>query len=292
MECNKIKDLLTPYVDGEIAADKKRLVDSHVRDCSSCLSELLFLQRFKRAAAELPRKTAPDGFLEGVHEKLSASPPLIRFIKSLFSFEAMKSPAGAAAILVTAAIIVAVVFNVSESNRSLRIAGDRPAATDIKDKTPGKHILENKAEEKSGVRLPAAPVYEIVLNMQGSNVMRENEADDASYRSASRSASEKPSGVMRDEMAKKAVQAESPAKRTAPAAADTRKAVKQTVLTHDGSVISDAADFMLVEIPSVNLGRFTRALRATEGISLVTVPAVPKNQAGRIVLRLRFSSSR
>ena len=55
MKCDKVKELLaTDYMDGELTAEKKSKIDSHLKTCSSCRD---FEQALRQVAIEPFRKT-------------------------------------------------------------------------------------------------------------------------------------------------------------------------------------------------------------------------------------------
>lgn len=54
MACDRIEGLLTAYVDGDLSAEEKTLVDDHVRVCADCASLLSFLRAATESLAVFP----------------------------------------------------------------------------------------------------------------------------------------------------------------------------------------------------------------------------------------------
>ena len=37
--CEKIRELISPYIDGEVTSEERELVDSHISECAECKTE-------------------------------------------------------------------------------------------------------------------------------------------------------------------------------------------------------------------------------------------------------------
>ena len=56
MTCEKVRNLLGPYVDGEAAPDVRREVEAHVSDCYACSEDLQEILRSEHARLARDRK--------------------------------------------------------------------------------------------------------------------------------------------------------------------------------------------------------------------------------------------
>jgi len=120
MNCSRIRNMISPYVDDELTPDEMRLFASHVQDCPACGKALEEVQSVHRLLASAEKFEAPDGFTTRLMahleeaEKTSLSQPW-RFItgRSFFLH----------AVEVAFAIIIMLVGVVSGN---LLIAGRQP----------------------------------------------------------------------------------------------------------------------------------------------------------------------
>ncbi len=72
MECDKAKELLSAYLDGEVTEKERHLVEEHLDSCKSCRQELEELRRIVGLVASLPKEAAPEGFAQRTVASLPA----------------------------------------------------------------------------------------------------------------------------------------------------------------------------------------------------------------------------
>jgi len=60
MECEKIKILLSAYLDKELDPGETRAVEEHLAGCESCRQDLEQLQQYLQEAEKLEKEKAPD----------------------------------------------------------------------------------------------------------------------------------------------------------------------------------------------------------------------------------------
>ena len=70
MSCDKIKELLAGYQDGELNAEQLELVQRHLKDCSDCMAELDRLNKVKEVAAKVKFNDLPMEVWEGYWQSL------------------------------------------------------------------------------------------------------------------------------------------------------------------------------------------------------------------------------
>lgn len=72
MECDKAKELLSAYLDGEVTEKERHLLEEHLASCKSCRQELEELRRIVGLVASLPKEAAPEGFAQRTVASLPA----------------------------------------------------------------------------------------------------------------------------------------------------------------------------------------------------------------------------
>jgi hypothetical protein len=70
MDCNKIQELFTSYVDGDLDNSIVTLFDDHLDNCANCKVEWSFFNKTVHYLAAMEKLTAPSDLLMGIHEKM------------------------------------------------------------------------------------------------------------------------------------------------------------------------------------------------------------------------------
>lgn len=70
MECERIEELLSPYLEDELNPEEKRAVESHLRTCPSCVGLLSLLKETHASLADFPEIEVS----ESLFERLSTIP--------------------------------------------------------------------------------------------------------------------------------------------------------------------------------------------------------------------------
>ncbi len=60
MDCETVKNLLSPYIDSELPPGTANHIQSHLDSCPGCQGEATALQRLSTAMESLPRQAAPS----------------------------------------------------------------------------------------------------------------------------------------------------------------------------------------------------------------------------------------
>ncbi len=98
--CEKIRDLLSEYLDGELDERAAGEIRSHLASCESCRGELERLHRVSAAVKALPKVPAPKGFARRVAVRLAAeASPRVSAARRRPSAARVWIPAAAAALL-------------------------------------------------------------------------------------------------------------------------------------------------------------------------------------------------
>ncbi len=74
MKCSKIRNMLSPYMDGELTDARKALVESHLKTCAGCSEALASLRGLHAAFAGLERPAVPYRFAERVMSRVKEGP--------------------------------------------------------------------------------------------------------------------------------------------------------------------------------------------------------------------------
>lgn len=132
MECTRIKELVSEYVDGMLDAQTEARVEEHLSTCKACKEELSALKALVKELRGLESVEAPKDFLDQVHERMEPRFSLKKIVRALFVPARVKIPLE----LATAAAMVVLVIgilkvqqpkqrteDVPRVSRQLRIAG-------------------------------------------------------------------------------------------------------------------------------------------------------------------------
>jgi anti-sigma factor RsiW len=106
VDCSKISDFLSEYVDDQLDPAIKRLVEEHMASCESCAAELASLQAYLRTMAAMEKMSAPQGFLAAVHERIEQPSVFERISKWLFYPLRIKLPMELAGLVVATLLLV------------------------------------------------------------------------------------------------------------------------------------------------------------------------------------------
>lgn len=110
MECAKIEELLSDYIDGTLDARTKSLVEEHLSTCKDCKQDLDSLKSAIKELGSLDAVKAPKDFLNQVHERIERRSWFFHLLRILFIPIRFKIPLHFAAVATTA-IFVFVIFH-------------------------------------------------------------------------------------------------------------------------------------------------------------------------------------
>ncbi|NSW92292.1 MAG: zf-HC2 domain-containing protein [Firmicutes bacterium] len=158
MDCSRIKDLISIYIDGELDEGQKARFEAHVDQCPLCKEELDDILEVLRMLRSMPEVDLPDNFREELHEKLVqvkerefTAGKLFnirnRYIRALSTIAA-----GALIVFVLKGIFFDGFFSGTKQDRLTKSESMSQSATvnDIGEKT-GARILADEEKNKSAV---------------------------------------------------------------------------------------------------------------------------------------------
>jgi anti-sigma factor RsiW len=70
--CDRIRDRLLDFVEGELADGEFRRLGAHLAGCASCAREVAALRETVACVRDLPVSPVPDGFLDGLADGVRA----------------------------------------------------------------------------------------------------------------------------------------------------------------------------------------------------------------------------
>jgi hypothetical protein len=70
MNCNEVVPLLSPFHDGELSPDQRRLVGEHVATCAGCSQKLESIRRLSDLVESTPTPAAPSTLLSRIERSL------------------------------------------------------------------------------------------------------------------------------------------------------------------------------------------------------------------------------
>jgi hypothetical protein len=150
MECARVKELLSEYVDGSLDAQVGAAVRDHVSICNDCKEELASLSAMVEELGSLEPVKAPADFLEKIHERMEPRLRLYRIIRKLFVPFHIKIPLELAA-AATMAILVIAVLNIQQTEKIAQIpkvatyqkAAEEPSVVGLKPELKKKEAKES-----------------------------------------------------------------------------------------------------------------------------------------------------
>jgi len=132
-KCDRIKKLLSEYIDGVLDAQTGSLVEEHLLECKDCKDERDALNTLIKGLGALDTVKPPGDFLERVHERVKGDSLLEKIKRLLFIPARIKIPVEMAA-LATTAVLVFIVFSLIQPGS--RITDTHPGAGDSRERTP------------------------------------------------------------------------------------------------------------------------------------------------------------
>ena len=72
--CDEILELMSAALDGELTDSEQAELEEHLSHCSACSALFADLRELHQAAADLEDIPAPDGFAQGVMDRIAAHP--------------------------------------------------------------------------------------------------------------------------------------------------------------------------------------------------------------------------
>jgi anti-sigma factor RsiW len=119
MNCSKVRNLLSAYVDEELDPREMLAVRTHLENCRACCAECDEIRSMREVLHRLPAKPVPPELLSRIRSRLEEADEGV--------LERVHPGLGAAAALAAAAAVIGfVLYSWTHSSREVPIAGEAP----------------------------------------------------------------------------------------------------------------------------------------------------------------------
>ena len=161
MECAKIRDLLSEYIDGALDAQTKALIDAHLRICPKCSEELASLKTLIRELGSVESFKAPDDFLEKLHERLEPRFSFQKIVRLLFVPGRVKIPLEFATATAMAVLIFSILY-IQQPERMIPVAPESSTQVRVTEKSS----LDTVRQSGKGAAFKSKPVLDMAAAPQ------------------------------------------------------------------------------------------------------------------------------
>ena len=127
MDCKKIRELLSEYIDGTLDAKTRDVVEEHLKTCKGCKEELEALKACIREVSSLKGVKAPGDFLERVHQRIEQKSGFRDILRRLFIPLQVKIPLEVAAVVATVLLVV----HITNRIQPIRDLGISPVVDEV-----------------------------------------------------------------------------------------------------------------------------------------------------------------
>lgn len=105
MECRKVKEWLSEYLDGMLDEEASALVQTHLSECADCRKEYASLKALVRELGTMEAVSPPADFLDRIHERMEEPSWFSKLMHTLFVPLRFKIPLEFAAVALVAVVI-------------------------------------------------------------------------------------------------------------------------------------------------------------------------------------------
>ena len=327
MECAKIKDLLSEYIDGTLDAQTKALIDEHLLACPKCNEELASLKTLISELGSVESFKAPDDFLEKLHERLEPRFSFRKIMRILFVPGRIKIPLEFATATAMAVLIFSILYiqqpekmipDVPESSTHVKVT-EKTSMDTVSPAGKGEAFKSKPVLGKATAQQPAKKreIIELTLLLEKEGPGKAYapsesiEAAPARQRDAERSRMARPAApkaeMKTDTLRRKKqvtgfAEEERPVLEEEPRASfsslhDTFVKVKELIMLAEGRTLSveyephtERPQSIRAEIPAKNYKSFCDKLNRL-AILHTSPPTISEKDQGTIQIRIRFISS-
>lgn len=162
MDCEQARGLLSEYVDDMLSPDLRGELEVHLDGCDRCARELVALRTVLRAMHELPRVSAPPGFVHAINRRLDSRPTWRQRIAEALGPLFRGAPLRVAALVTSVLVVFLVYRQMPPRDHMSEIPAPHPSATLEKPvgsgtaslseppPTPAPHAAVSSGEEQEG----------------------------------------------------------------------------------------------------------------------------------------------
>ena len=116
MKCEKIEELLPPYLEDELSPEEKRAVEKHLKTCENCSMLFSFMEESRESLADFPEMELSEDLLD----RLYSIPSKKRKFKLSFpSFDFLLRPALQPVLAAATIVLIIISFYFFNPDKSL-----------------------------------------------------------------------------------------------------------------------------------------------------------------------------
>ena len=177
MECVRVKELLSEYIDETLDQETRKAVEKHLSTCDGCAEELASLRSLVKELNSLEKVKPPVDFLEQLHERLDAPSGFTRIVRKLFVPFHVKIPLE----LATATLLAVLVFSVFHTQLTEKFMVKAPLEQKAMEANELKAVRKKEVPLKKRPGLPKA-TFEAPSRIEKGGEMDVAESDAGSHR--------------------------------------------------------------------------------------------------------------
>jgi anti-sigma factor RsiW len=133
MRCEKVKESLEAYVEGELVESEREALETHISHCESCKQELALTQSIPRLISSLPTPPVPEDIIPDTLKRLrEKSATKGRWLRAFDVISSRKWQFAVVGSLLIAVLIFGISYQMINRNSGITEAEIASAAQDIK----------------------------------------------------------------------------------------------------------------------------------------------------------------
>ena len=153
MECNKIKSLLSEYLDKTLRSDLGRIVNQHLLSCKTCSNEFFLMKSIAGELGDLERLKAPNYLLNRVNKAVKTRPWFAKVLDFVPGSGGFKLPMEFVTLATTVALVFLIFANIHVDKNENPLVAESGV-----EKTFSNNDYNSKAVSTGPVRLDFVPV--------------------------------------------------------------------------------------------------------------------------------------
>jgi RNA polymerase sigma factor (sigma-70 family) len=133
MRCEKVKESLEAYVEGELGKSEREELETHISNCESCKRELTLTQSIPRLISSLPKPPVPEDIIPDTLKRLrEKSATKRRWLRAIGMISPRKWQFAVVGSLLISVLIFGISYQMTNRNSGITEAEVVSAAQDIK----------------------------------------------------------------------------------------------------------------------------------------------------------------
>ena len=159
MECNKIKSLLSEYLDRTLQSDLSRDVKEHLLSCKDCSNEFFLMKSIADELTDLERIKAPSYLLNRVNQAIASPSWLSKIFDFIPGSGGFKAPMEFVTLATTVVLVFLIFSNIYIERKENVMVADS-----------GRHNTVMSQESRGPVRLEFIPEVSTILQRVPSDI--------------------------------------------------------------------------------------------------------------------------